>query len=374
MKLPFKLQMPLSHLIAVVVVTAVVGLILEGAGAFGIAYSGIYDISARQDHPPIVTWFLKFARDHSVRTHSSGMQVPPLDAPGMAQLGAEHYRAGCQFCHGVPGHAQGAVPQMMLPEPPDLLGIGDRYSAKDLGWAIYHGFKFTGMPGWPGDGRQDEVWPLVAYLEGLSGPEADKYIAMVANPGQGGQPQMLVPGKACSRCHGDARTPPVEAHVPYLGGQTAPYLARALSEFRDRRRQSGFMQPVAHALSDDDITRLAAHFAAEARPDAKVPGADQPNADLVARGKDIFEKGVSKAGLPACQSCHNERYPEVPRLQGQTQTYLETQLALWREGLRGQTSYGHIMAEVGTRLDPADAKAVAAYLASQPAPQPFAAQ
>ena len=64
----------------------------------------------------------------------------------------------------------------------------------------------------------------------------------------------------CQACHGmDGLSKNPEA--PNIAGQIENYLAKALSEYRDGRRQNESMNIVAKELSDADIANLAAFYA-----------------------------------------------------------------------------------------------------------------
>ncbi|KNY22983.1 cytochrome c [Methylobacterium sp. ARG-1] len=65
---------------------------------------------------------------------------------------------------------------------------------------------------------------------------------------------------ACQTCHGmDGLSKLPEA--PNLAGQVEPYLVKALTEYRDGKRQNEIMNVVAKELSDSDIANLAAYYA-----------------------------------------------------------------------------------------------------------------
>ena len=52
----------------------------------------------------------------------------------------------------------------MLPQPPYLGTVVEKRSPQQLFYVIKHGIKFTGMPAWPAQSRDDEVWSVVAFL------------------------------------------------------------------------------------------------------------------------------------------------------------------------------------------------------------------
>ncbi len=357
----------------------VVGGMIVGVAVFVV--SGVYNVAARSEHWSITNWMLTVVRDRSIAMAAIGISVPNLVDDDLADLGAEHYRGACANCHGVPGRGPGPVNQSMLPFPPDLASAYEDYNSKELFWIIYNGLKFTGMPSWPGDGRKDEVWSLVAFLDRLRREGVDSYT--------GREPPVVLPleleaaGIAaeplgnCVRCHGDAQSPPVSNLVPRLGGQSEAYLIRAIENYWDGSRQSGIMEPIAHQMSTEETAALARYYASLSPAGA---GASEDPAAVV-RGKRIVTDGLPERGIPACSSCHRDNRdnrdkggkgnPQFPKLAGQSAAYLSGQLELWRKGLRDRSGYGAIMAVIAKRLTDAQARDVSAFYASQsPEPHP----
>lgn len=70
---------------------------------------------------------------------------------------------------------------------------------------------------------------------------------------------------ACTACHGENGAKPIMPEYPILAGQHADFLAVAMRHYRDGRRNNPIMaaQIQALQLTDADIDRLAAHFAAQ---------------------------------------------------------------------------------------------------------------
>ena len=67
-------------------------------------------------------------------------------------------------------------------------------------------------------------------------------------------------GQSCVDCHGAEGNAPIDATYPKLGGQYGDYLAHALQNYRSGDRQHALMTPQATALSDQEISDLAAYF------------------------------------------------------------------------------------------------------------------
>jgi cytochrome c553 len=238
----------------------------------------------------------------------------------------------------------------MLPEPPDLAVSVDDWTDAELFRIVKHGIRFTGMPAWPSQARDDEVWMMVAFLRALPGLDAGGYRGLV-----GGDRELAEPLARCAGCHGaDGRGG--GAHVPVLAGQSETYLRASLLAYAEGRRASGIMELAVSGLSPDALAALARHYAAA--PADRSPGSAPPHgaaAELASRGRPAD-------GLPACLACHaGNRDPHFPMIAGQRAAYLAAQLRLFREGVRGGTAYRQVMTEVARGLEEADIAALAEY-------------
>ena len=170
----------------------------------------------------------------------------------------------------------------------------------------------------------------------------------------------------CQDCHG----PTGQGYrgffpIPRLAGQQTEYLENQLRAFVEHRRPNPIMSNVAHVLSPDMITALAAKF----RDFNPKPLGGGPK-ELVAKGGKIFQDGVPEDNIAACAACHGPQalgHEEIPRLAGQLYPYVIKELTNWGKE-RGQnpahpdTSF--IMAPVAHSLTKPQIEAVAAYVSN----------
>jgi cytochrome c553 len=306
-----------------------------------------------------------------VRTQSFGIEAPPLDEPGMAELGAAYFHYGCLPCHGAPGRQPSSIARSMLPDPPSLHTAAVDWSSAELFWIIHNGQKYTGMPAWLDYRREDEVWPLVAFMKALPDLDAEEYAALAGGPRASTsatagflESQAARPVEVCISCHGASDGHPVSPRVPRLGGQSADYLERALREFAANQRPSGMMELFASRLSETEMTELAGYYATGSAP-AGPPA--PPRRGDPGRGEEIFAFGIPAQNVPACGACHVvAANPHFPKLEGQSAIYVRQQLEIWKEGLRDGSAYGAIMARIAGRLTDEQMGDVAAYIENLP--------
>ena len=107
----------------------------------------------------------------AIRTYALAVDAPDALPKDALIPAAGHYAEGCAFCHGAPGVPRNPAVLAMLPVPPDLSATVDEWTDAQLFRIVKHGIRFTGMPAWPTQARDDEVWMMVAFLRAL--PELD---------------------------------------------------------------------------------------------------------------------------------------------------------------------------------------------------------
>jgi cytochrome c553 len=355
--------------VAVAAVMLVVGVL--------VAASGIVPITASSGHSAITFWVLELSKRRSIATHALGVELPPLDEPWLVLKGAGHYHDGCRPCHGAPDLAAPRIMAAMTPQPPDLLGRVELYDAAELFYIVKHGIKFTGMPAWPAQERDDEVLSVVAFLRELPRLDAEAYRQLVYGvaPREDDAPPLarlaapLEPPDevtaSCGRCHGVTGHGRGSAAFPALAGQKPEYVFRALRAYARSERNSGIMEPIAAGLAEAKWRELADYYAALPRASAFV--AAEPNADTIERGREIATFGIPEKDVPPCGECHGPEGPRrnaaYPLLAGQYADYLVLQLEQFAAGQRGGSEYAHLMQRVAPRMSRADMEAAAAFYA-----------
>lgn len=169
---------------------------------------------------------------------------------------------------------------------------------------------------------------------------------------------------ACSTCHGAKGEGGGDGLYPRLAGLPAAYIENQLRDFRDGRRQSPLMSPMAAGLADADIRTVAQYLAAlHTSYKAIAPVASAQ----LALGQSLATVGAWERGVPPCTGCHGAALtgmaPSIPGLVGQSPQYLATQLEAFQSGKRPATPLG-LMARVTHGMTAEDIRSVSTYIAT----------
>ena len=161
--------------------------------------------------------------------------------------------------------------------------------------------------------------------------------------------------EACAPCHGAdgvSQTP----LTPSLAGQPDEFVQWQLVYYRSGARKNDVMQPIAEALSNEEIRNLGAYYASLPPPKPVVP----PDA-LAQRGEEL-------ALQHRCRSCHSDDYNgfrAAARLSGQREDVLLKALRDFKAGRRVGSGVAS-MADAMFELNDADMQALSRYLAARP--------
>ena len=166
----------------------------------------------------------------------------------------------------------------------------------------------------------------------------------------------------CSTCHGP-RGVSTSPEFPILAAQRKGYLEAQIDAFRKKTRAEkdahDFMWGIAGNLDEAIIGGIAAYYAAQPPAQGR---SDDPV--LVAKGKELFDKGLPERGVPACMACHGTDAAgsaDFPRLAGQHAKYVVKQLNYIQSLVRAAP----VMHGIVKDLTPNEIQAVAAYVQSK---------
>jgi len=166
----------------------------------------------------------------------------------------------------------------------------------------------------------------------------------------------------CSTCHGPygISTSP---DFPILAAQRQTYLEAQIEAFRTHTRAEkdahDIMWGIAGNLDPAIIVGIAAYYAGQKPAPGRV---EDPAA--VARGKEVYDKGLPERGIPACASCHGadaQGQSIFPRLAGQHARYVVKQVNYIQSLVRAAP----VMHGIVKDLKPEEIRDVAAYVQSK---------
>ena len=161
----------------------------------------------------------------------------------------------------------------------------------------------------------------------------------------------------CAGCHGEdgvSQTP----DTPSLAAQPDEFIQWQLVYFRSGSRKNEVMQPIAQALSNEDIRNLGAYYASLPPPKPGASGA----ADALAH------EGQRTAAQYRCKTCHADKFEGkkvTARLAGQREDVLLKALRDFKSGARVGVGVA-TMADVVYGLNDHDMQALARYMAALP--------
>jgi cytochrome c553 len=184
-------------------------------------------------------------------------------------------------------------------------------------------------------------------------------IASSAAPAAGNAESGAAKAAVCQACHG-ANGNSVNPEWPSLAGLGADYIAEQLQNFKDGKRNSPIMMPIAAPLSAQDMADLGAYF------DSLVNTGLEADPSYWQAGEKIYRGGDKVRGIPACMACHGptgrgNEPAKFPALRGEESVYIAKQLRDYASGARAPGP-GGIMPVIAKRLSPDDIRNLASYV------------
>ena len=168
----------------------------------------------------------------------------------------------------------------------------------------------------------------------------------------------------CIGCHGipgyQASFPEVHK-VPMISGQSAKYIAAALTAYQKGERKHPTMRGIAESLSEKDIADVSAYYEQHGKTGAELPA--KPGREPSVQVAALLQKG-------ACVSCHGDNFakpidPSYPKIAGQHADYLFVALKSYKVEKNNNLGRSNaIMAGIAKQFSNAELKALAGYMGS----------
>lgn len=157
----------------------ILGAVIVALGAVGLAYSGLYNVSALTEHNRLTTWLLSTTSHKSIVRRSRNIEVPDLSDENLILAGVNDYQSMCIACHGGPGIRPEPVGKGLNPSPNNLAESAEHLTAAELFWVTKNGVRMTGMPAWGTSHEDAEIWPVIAFLTTLPDMDSDQYQSLL---------------------------------------------------------------------------------------------------------------------------------------------------------------------------------------------------
>jgi cytochrome c553 len=167
----------------------------------------------------------------------------------------------------------------------------------------------------------------------------------------------------CIGCHGikgyQASFPEVYK-VPMISGQNAKYIAAALTAYKQADRKHPTMRSIADSLSEQDITDIAAYYAANGASGPDVT--DKPSREPSPQVALLLQKA-------ACVSCHGANFSRpienYPKIGGQHSDYLFAALKAYKTDNSPVVGRSNaVMGAIARQFSNAELKELARYVSS----------
>jgi mono/diheme cytochrome c family protein len=142
-----------------------VGFVLIPAGAYVYFARGYAPVATADAAMPFEKMLARTALH--ARLAKEMPKTSPIE-PSETNLlaGSALYNENCAVCHGSPGRPKTAIAAGMFPKPPQLFegkGVTDDEPGETY-WKVANGIRLTGMPGFGGRLKDDQLWQVSLLL------------------------------------------------------------------------------------------------------------------------------------------------------------------------------------------------------------------
>ena len=172
-------------LLAWLVILAAVGVLV----AFGVIYSGIFNVAATIEDAPPLRWVLIATREASIQRQARAIDAPPMGGPEQLDNGFRFFRQDCAMCHTPPGREPTMMAKGLNPLAPPLAELVEDMTDAELYWVTKNGIRFTGMPAWVSSHDDQDLWDVVAFMRRSPNMQAADYDSLDRRIPPGPPPQ-----------------------------------------------------------------------------------------------------------------------------------------------------------------------------------------
>ena len=142
------------------------GIVLIGGAVLTFSYLKKHGFSARVKPNPLEETFALTVRKLVTPSAFLKMKNPLPESPVYLAEARSHYADHCAVCHGADGSGGTKISKGLYPPTPDLAAKRTQdLSDGEIFYIIKEGIRFSGMPGFGGDDKEN--WKLVQFMRHL---------------------------------------------------------------------------------------------------------------------------------------------------------------------------------------------------------------
>ena len=143
----------------------ILGVLLVGIGTYAFFAGGYAPVATAAAPMPFEKLLARKALEARLDRELPKTVPLAVTEPNLL-LGAAVYREHCAGCHGLPGVREAAFARQMFPPAPQLFhgkGVTDDAPGETY-WKALNGIRLTGMPGFQGILKEDQLWQVSLLL------------------------------------------------------------------------------------------------------------------------------------------------------------------------------------------------------------------
>jgi mono/diheme cytochrome c family protein len=153
------------------------GLVLPALAFLLIGAAGLFQVAATPKPSHFETRLARLFVQRSVAREARSVVVPPAPREdAMLFQGLKAYRRNCAGCHGKFGAPSRWGTTSFYPRVPQFADDGSALGPAEMFVVVKHGIRGTGMAAWGVNLPDEEIWPIVWFLQRMRAlpPEVDR--------------------------------------------------------------------------------------------------------------------------------------------------------------------------------------------------------
>jgi mono/diheme cytochrome c family protein len=159
------------------------GLIFPALVFLLIGVAGLFPVAATEAPSQFETSLARLFVQRALAREARSVTVPPAPQGDATLLqGLKAYRRNCAGCHGKYGAPSRWGTSSFYPRVPQFADEGSRLGPAEMFVAVKHGIRGTGMGAWKVNLPDEEIWPVVWFLQRLRSLPPEVEQAWMAPP------------------------------------------------------------------------------------------------------------------------------------------------------------------------------------------------